>query len=310
MTWSDILEPTFPCPSRVTFYFLSHCFSATCRSQAHGRSLMCTCVKGWHDNKEEGDAHFQNQRQRADSTTPEEERNFFIMMRQIGDEMQLAHRIFSIPYVPYNQVNVLDLCMAPGGYTAAALDYCNGYNAYGITLAAESGGHTVIIDRNRLHGLRFHDITMFKELCPSEKEIPGALKSKFSDIKPFGLIRFHLVFADGKTLRTHDRLKDTYDANQNKETVRLQTSQLILAMNRMHNGGTLVMLLHKIDTWNSAFLLCIFSKFSEVKVFKPIRKHAARSSFYLVAKDINVNHAEAAKAVRQWKEDWVSDYLS
>ncbi|QSZ30403.1 hypothetical protein DSL72_004926 [Monilinia vaccinii-corymbosi] len=260
--------------------------------------------RGWHDNREEGDAYFRKQRQRADSTTPGEERSFYVMMQQIGEEMHHSHRIFSIPFVPDAQVNILDLCMAPGGYTAAALGHRSAFQAYGITLAPESGGHSVIIDKNRLQGLRFHDITMFKEFCPSGKEIPEGFKSRFSDIKPFKSIKFHLAFADGKTLRTHDRLKETYDADLNKETVRLQTSQLILAMNRMHNGGTLVMLLHKVDTWHSAFLLYTFSKFAKVEIFKPMKKHATRSSFYMIAKDIKVNDAVALAAIESWKEDW------
>ncbi|APA14883.1 hypothetical protein SS1G_14442 [Sclerotinia sclerotiorum 1980 UF-70] len=260
--------------------------------------------RGWHDNKEEGDEHFRQQRKRADSTTPEEERSFYRMMQQIGDEMHRSHHIFTIPFVPDGQVNILDLCMAPGGYTAAALSHRSGFKAYGITLAPESGGHTVIIDKNRLQGLRFHDITMYKEFCPSDKDIPECFRSRFSDVRPFKSIKYHLVFADGKTLRTHDRIKDIYDANLNKETVRLQTSQLILAMNRIHNGGTLVMLLHKVDAWHSAFLLYTFSKFADIEVFKPVKKHATRSSFYMIAKNIRVNHPEALKAIGEWQEDW------
>ncbi|TGO84806.1 hypothetical protein BPOR_0463g00040 [Botrytis porri] len=259
--------------------------------------------RGWHDNKEDGDAHFKQQRERADSTTLEGERGFYKMMQQIGEEMHDAHSIFNIPFVPDGQVNILDLCMAPGGYTAAALDYRNSFRAYAITLDPKFGGHKVIIDTGRLHGFRYHDITMFREFCPEGKNIPENFKSEFDDVKPFMFIKYHLVFADGKTLRTHDRIKDTYNANLNKETVRLQTSQLILAMNRMHNGGTLVMLLHKIDTWQSAFMLYTFSKFAKVEVFKPVKKHATRSSFYMIAKDIKINHPEAIKAIEEWKED-------
>ncbi|KAK6595097.1 hypothetical protein H4I95_10455 [Botrytis cinerea] len=242
-------------------------------SDEHCRRVVELRSRGWHDNKEDGDAHFKQQRERADSTTSEGERGFYRMMQQIGEEMHNAHSIFNIPFVPDGQVNILDLCMAPGGYTAAALDHRNSFKAYAITLAHES-------------------------------DIPEDFKSKFSDIKPFKYIKYHLVFADGKTLRTHDRIKDTYNANLNKETVRLQTSQLILAMNRMHNGGTLVMLLHKIDTWHSAYMLYTFSKFAKVEVFKPVKKHAARSSFYMIAKDIKVNHPETIKAIDEWKEDW------
>lgn len=223
--------------------------------------------------------------------------------------MHKSHRIFTIPFVPDGQVNILDLCMAPGGYTAAALDHHNSFQAYGITLATEAGGHTVIIDKSRLQGLRFCDITMFQEFCPSDKHIPEDVKSNFNKVSPFKYIKYHLTFADGKTLRTHDRLKDSYDASLNKETIRLQTAQLILAMNRMHNGGTFVMLLHKIDTWHSANLLWTFSKFAKVEVFKPCRKHASRSSFYLVAKEVDVMSAEMRRAVEEWKRDWVSCFL-
>ena len=64
------------------------------------------------------------------------------------------------------------------------------------------------------------------------------------------------------------------------------------------------MLLHKIDSWGSAIILYTFSKFSKVQVFKPARKHSARSSFYMIAKDVQPEHEDAKRAVLEWRDVW------
>lgn len=64
------------------------------------------------------------------------------------------------------------------------------------------------------------------------------------------------------------------------------------------------MLLHKVDSWQSALILYTFSKFAQVQVFKPSRAHASRSSFYMVAKDIDTKHDDAIDAIAEWKRIW------
>jgi len=56
-------------------------------------------------------------------------------------------------------------------------------------------------------------------------------------------------------------------ANTTKHS--LSTSQLILGLQRITQGGTLIMLLHKIDSWAAASILHTFMKFAKVQVFKP-----------------------------------------
>jgi hypothetical protein len=66
----------------------------------------------------------------------------------------------------------------------------------------------------------------------------------------------------------------------------------------------MVVLLHKLEAWRSVFLLYTFSKFASIKLFKPRRYHAKRSSFYMIASNILSQHPEAVAAVESWKETW------
>ena len=55
-------------------------------------------------------------------------------------------------------MKVLDICMAPGGYTAAVLRFNPRAKAFAITLPMEQGGHPIHIERNRLAGLQLLDV--------------------------------------------------------------------------------------------------------------------------------------------------------
>lgn len=64
------------------------------------------------------------------------------------------------------------------------------------------------------------------------------------------------------------------------------------------------MLLHKVEAWRNISLLHLFSKISEVQLFKSDRYHKTRSSFYLVAKNVKSEHELARDAVRSWQRKW------
>lgn len=86
--------------------------------------------------------------------------------------------------------------------------------------------------------------------------------------------------------------------------VGIKSSQLILALERIRHGGTLVILLHKIEALDTMELLYLFSQFSDIEVFKPLRKHAIRSTFYLIAKNVQPSVESARVAVIAWKKAW------
>ncbi|KAM0710535.1 hypothetical protein Q7P35_002205 [Cladosporium inversicolor] len=69
----------------------------------------------------------------------------------------------------------------------------------------------------------------------------------------------------------------------------------------------MIVLINKVETEQPGILEIVhqFHKFSSVQLFKPTKGHADRSSFYMVvATDIQTDHAEAAKAVEEWKRTW------
>jgi hypothetical protein len=89
------------------------------------------------------------------------------------------------------------------------------------------------------------------------------------------------------------------------EATHLLTSQLVLALQRIRPGGTMVILLHKADTWPSVLLMHMFATFADtVELFKPKAGHRTRSSFYLVAKGARPECEASVDAVRQWKGMW------
>jgi hypothetical protein len=66
-----------------------------------------------------------------------------------------------------------------------------------------------------------------------------------------------------------------------------------LGLQRIKPGGTLIILLHKLETWHSMILVRFFSTFATVELFKPVKAHAIMSSFYMVAKNVQPQSTEA-----------------
>lgn len=236
----------------------------------------------------------------ADSAKNKQARRFFNMMKEIGDEMQGRTHCLGPPSNCEGGMNILDICMAPGGYTASALKYNPGAPAFGISLPLEQGGHKVLLPRSD-STMVFLDVTMLaKEYGVETIPLTHPDRTSFRDERPFLGQTFQLIFCDGQKLRTHERP----EYREGHEGRRLTVSQLILALQRIRPGGTIIMLLHKIEAWDTLEVLHCFSGFSSVQVFKPVKKHAMRSSFYLVASGVQP-HSDAAKlAVKEWKQTW------
>jgi 23S rRNA U2552 (ribose-2'-O)-methylase RlmE/FtsJ len=222
------------------------------------------------------------------------------MIQQIGDEMQERTHALSPPADYSGDINILDICMAPGGYTTSALKYSPGATTFGISLPRSHGGHKVLSPFSR-STMRFLDVTMLaKEFGVDTPPFTHPHRSSFLDGRPFFGQIFQLIFCDGQVLRTHQRP----EYREHQEARRLTLSQLILAMQRIQAGGTLIVLLHKIEIWDTAELLYLFNRFSSIQVFKPVKKHAKRSSFYLIAKNVQPDADAAKVAIESWKRAW------
>ena len=64
----------------------------------------------------------------------------------------------------------------------------------------------------------------------------------------------------------------------------------------------MIVLLHKLEAPDTVSLLYTFSKFSSVKLFKHSKFHATRSSFYMIATNVQRQHQEIDIAIDTWKK--------
>ncbi|RSL61717.1 hypothetical protein CEP54_006084 [Fusarium duplospermum] len=255
--------------------------------------------KGWESSK--GDAHFNKQRRIADEPTKKDVRFFYNMMHEIGRDMNKATRAFDLSGI--KKPALLDMCMAPGAFVAQVLDKYPNIRVRAMSLPLKDGGHRIRLgDRNV--AVEFRDITMLAadmgmkmDDVPGPGPDPGNLEftKVFSDSE-----RFDLVLCDGAVRRTHQRTA----WRERREATRLTLTQLAIGLEHLNNGGTMVILLHKLDSWPCFSLIRNFSKFSTIQLFKHPQYHRLRSSFYLVAKNIQTNNILAKELISEWKEKY------
>lgn len=93
------------------------------------------------------------------------------MMIDIANEMQHFKNALSFPTARGADMKVLDICCAPGGYTAAVLRHNPGCNAFAITLPTEQGGHPLHVDRKQLAGLQLLDVVSDSFLSLPSKHV-------------------------------------------------------------------------------------------------------------------------------------------
>ncbi|KAH8905006.1 hypothetical protein BR93DRAFT_914895 [Coniochaeta sp. PMI_546] len=253
------------------------------------------------------DEHFAAQRSRADNADDKQNKKFYDMTQKVGEELNRATRALDIkPNLTNGTPMILDLCMAPGGFSAAALAANPNAKLRAITLPAEHGGHPVIIPNDGTKVIVQHrDITLLAGVMgvPAHEIPPDHPDAaNFRHDQPFADSKFDLVFCDGQVLRTHERHRQSY--RERHEATRLLTSQLVLALQRIRDGGTLIVLLHRVEQWNTARLLQTMNKIAEIKLFKPRHTWGPRGSFYLVAEKVRPHGVEAERAVRGWKDAW------
>ncbi|KAI8937752.1 hypothetical protein NX059_005452 [Plenodomus lindquistii] len=226
------------------------------------------------------------------------------MMCQIGKELHNKTSAFQPTSATKGAIQVLDICMAPGGFSSAVLEVHRDAEIRAITLPKTLNGHDILLSnwqKDRRVQVAFADVTMLAAemgVLAVPPDHPDALNFRFD--RPFSNQKFDLVFCDGQVLRMHQRA----GYREKREAWRLLTSQLVVALQRITQDGTVVVLLHKPDAWDTVALLHTLSKFSTLELFKPQKKHAIKSSFYVVAKNVQSNSTALDMAVDSWKKEW------
>ncbi|KAF2501301.1 hypothetical protein BU16DRAFT_546594 [Lophium mytilinum] len=269
---------------------------------AEFRRLTELRKQGWSNPK--GDEYFKKQRHDADNADAKMAVIFYKMMKEIGQEMNLSNGALAIAKTTASSPAILDICMAPGGFLATALSLNPGAHALGFSLPIDKGGHKVLLPNYRNDPnvtLKFLDVTMLAAdvgVTNFSADHPEAKNMLPQQLDPRQL--FDLVLCDGQILRTHVRAAD----KENRQALRLTVTQLAIGLQHVKVGGTMVVLLHKVEAPHTVSLLYMFSKFSSIKLFKPAKHHAKRSSFYMIATNIQGQHCEAGLAVERWKRQW------
>ena len=226
------------------------------------------------------------------------------MYQKIADAMQAETTAFTIKDSDSADFRALNLCFAPGGYTKKLLDMYPKIMIYGITLAESDGGHEVLVKSPRLK-MEYLDMNLLAEeygisLLRIPRDHPDA--AKFRADAPFAGLAFDIVVGDGAVLRTHAR--GDYRQDKDCEALRLRVAQLIFGLRRIKAGGTFIILLHKVDSWENLVLLRNFEQFSKITTFKASKIHTQSSSFYLIAKHVQPDHPVAKQVIEKWKKIW------
>lgn len=223
------------------------------------------------------------------------------MMQDIAMELDDVTQAFSFDR---KMIQILDLCMAPGGFSAYTIRKNPMSTVDAFSLPEAEGGHPVLLSfgkRNTRVQVHFTDITMWaKELGVDDIPESHPEVSKFQSGWPYSCKSYDLVICDGQALRTHE----VAEYRRHGEQTRLTNTQLVLGLQRIRPGGTLIMLLHKAYKWRCLKLLKTFNRFSDIQIFKPSRYHAEKSSFYLIAKHVQPEKEEAIEAVNTFRNSW------
>lgn len=251
------------------------------------------------------------QRRNADQADQKTKRAFFYMMQDLGIQLNTTTGVFTVLETAEDAgCQFLDLCMAPGGFSKYLLDSYPRAKAFGISLPLASGGHQLLLNlRDPRVTVKFLDITLlYSEMMSTPTidaiQIPSGHPDRngFLYWRPYLHERFDLILCDGQVLRTHER----HQYRETAEPTRLLMSQLILGLKRIRPGGNMIVLLHKLEHWNPLALLNTFHKFSEVQLFKSGKQHAKRSSFYMIAKNVQPASQEARDAIVRWTKFWLA----
>jgi 23S rRNA U2552 (ribose-2'-O)-methylase RlmE/FtsJ len=236
--------------------------------------------------------------------------SFFRMTCEIGQEIDKNTSVITLAAADKSQPpRVLDIGMAPGGFAQTVLRKHRDARIWGITLPSEMGGLQIMLPRWRENlkvRIEFADITMLaNEMGRPATSIPTQHpdNAKFSSKRPFQNETFDLVFcgATGATTRHADAGAEHHESHKR---LRLATSQLVFALQRLRNQGSLVLVMHKPESFDTAEVIHTFTKCSSVRLFKSKTKHAISSSFYMVAMKVDTQSEEMQAAVVKWKKKW------
>ncbi|KOS36095.1 hypothetical protein ACN38_g13213, partial [Penicillium nordicum] len=241
--------------------------------------------KGWLNP--DGDKFFEDRKRNATNPDPEVKESLYNMTLDIGNALASTTGVFKLES---SYPRILDLCMAPGGFSATAKRELPESIIDAITLPPQTGGYEVMADNICRH-ITYADITMYSKEMISDGHIPADRpdSERFETSSPYVENQYDIVICGGAVAKAHLMERHRSECERSLLTV----SQLVFAMNRLKPGGSIVLLLHHVESWDTVCILHAFNQFSHIQLFKHPKCHAIKSSFYLVAKNIDLHHENA-----------------
>ncbi len=183
---------------------------------------------------------------------------------------------------------------APGGFSSYILQKVRSASGVGISLPERMGGHPFLLENH----LRSRYTHLQEDILGYDSS--PVLPSKVND-RPRRRLRdtlighFLIVILDGHALRTYqhpsittlDADADLLKAAHGSYRDRLLIAQLIIALESVAPGGTIVMRLSHIECFPAAQLLYLLDNISdEVVLHKPQTMHTTRGTSYVIAKGV------------------------
>ncbi|KAL4955420.1 hypothetical protein BDW69DRAFT_182619 [Aspergillus filifer] len=250
------------------------------------------------------DAVFAARRHRTVRPSNEQKRIFYDMTKSIGRNLVKETGILEVGHNT-KPFRALDLCTAPGGFSATVIGRIPNAHIDGLILSPELGGYDVLAE-NACRKIKYADITMYTAEMDVDlnAHIPRDHPdhTRFLTDRPFVEPKYDLIFCGGSISKEQER--EEY-RSADCEGSRLTLAQLVFALHRLRSGKSLVLLMHRIDFWGSASMTYLISRFAEIQTFKSLKAHGVTSSFYLVAKSIDVHSDGAMQATRYRKAYWM-----
>lgn len=233
----------------------------------------------------------------------------FSLMKRIGQELNANTEVFTLSNP---SATAMDLCMAPGGYTATVQTINPQSHVDCFSLHIAQGGHKVMHKQPAARmNIHVADITMYATELGTVSQIPldhPERAALHNAVWPHEQTKtYDLVICDGHVLRFH--LVPDYRQSGGNEASRLMNSQLILALTKVNPGGKILILSHKLATPVNFNLIRMLASFADVRLYKPRSAHRERSSFYIVVTNVQPHCTEARHAVEIFREAWVEATL-
>ncbi|KAJ7766700.1 hypothetical protein B0H16DRAFT_370596 [Mycena metata] len=243
----------------------------------------------------EHDSYVEHEKKVAENASARKNRYWFSKMKAVFKELDT--QTACIPRK--GALRFLDLGCCPGGFTSYILSKNSSAHGTGISSEIENGGHRFLLE-DRHHSrfkITYEDLTSYLGPVPTSVASDKVLHPlPFDPTKPFDVI-----LLDGHQLRKNP-------SAQPGDWDRLLISQIIFGLQYTSKDGTIVIKLADAEQINTAKLLHMLDILSaSLETFKPRYMHAARGTFYAVAKGVGKGRGASRLPglVESFRELWV-----